>query len=148
MLLLRGPSKADIEATAAGAEHAFNADAELTAEWKPGLHWYSVRVSSGDDVREVGKGQIDVLPDFANLPAGYDGRTQNEIALDSILAVLAKRATQDQMRYTIDNRELWRTPINDLLALKASYVAAVRRERAKASGRSRFGRAIPVRFSS
>lgn len=113
----------------------------------PGRYWYSVRAVSATDTREICTGEIDISADFANLPAGYDGRSQNEIALAAINAVIANRATQDQQRYTIGDRELWRTPISDLLKLKASYTAKVRAERKRANGGGSFGRKIPVRFS-
>jgi hypothetical protein len=56
-------------------------------------------------------------------------RTHAQIALANIEAVLAKRSTQDQERYTINNRELWRTPLGDLLKLRDYYRAEVRREK-------------------
>jgi hypothetical protein len=145
-LLLRGPAALTISATTDGSQ-TFVVDAATTEAWAAGVYWYSLRVQSATQTLEVDSGQIEVLPDFASLPAGYDGRTPNEIALDAITAVLAKRATQDQQRYTIGDRELWRMTVADLLMLKASYSAAVRRERAAKSGRSRFGRIIPVRFT-
>jgi len=145
-LLLRGPSVIDLDAVSAGSVQTFTVDRDVTIAWLPGAYWWSLRVQSAAETREVANGQIEILPDFAGLPAGFDGRTQAEIGLDAIKAVLAKRATQDQQRYTIDNRELWRTPIPDLLKLRAAYQSEVSRERAKAAGRSRFGRVIAVRF--
>lgn len=144
---LRGPAQIDLNATPDGTGHKFAADAAATASWTPGTYWFSLRAIKGGDVIEAAKGQLEVLPDLTAVAAPYDGRTQNEIALASIKAVLAKKATQDQMRYTINNRELWRTPVADLLKLHAFYVAAVRREKASKSGRTTFGRQIHVRFS-
>lgn len=146
-VLLRGPKSIDLTATASGTAHAFAADAATTAAWTPGAYWYSLRVSKDSNVLEADKGQMSVLPDLEAMQDGFDGRTQNQIALDAINAVLAKRATLDQQRYVIDKRELWRTPIADLLKLRAFYTTAVRRERNRASGCSGFGRQIPVRFS-
>lgn len=140
---LRGPGQIDLTATAAGV---FSATAATTAAWAPGTYWYAVRATNGTDVLEVATGQLEVKPDLAAAGPGFDGRTQNERALDAISAVLEKRASQDQQRYTINNRELWRTPIADLLKLQAFYKAAVRRERAAKSGSAAFGRQIHVRF--
>lgn len=146
-LILRGPASIDMAATAEGSAHVFTADAATTASWAPGSYWFSLRTTKGADVLEAGKGSIEVLPDLAAQAAGYDGRTQNEIALENINAVLAKRATRDQQRYTINNHELWRTPIADLIKLQAFYRAAVRREKAAKNGVSTFGRQVYVRFS-
>jgi hypothetical protein len=139
---LRGPASIDLQADAAGV---FTATAATTAAWAPGTYWWSMRATNGTDVLEVATGQLVVNPDLA-ATAGFDGRTQNERTLDAICAVLEKRASQDQQRYVIKDRELWRTPITDLLKLKAHYQAAVRRERAAAAGRSTFGRIIKVNF--
>lgn len=146
-LFLRGPKNIDLTASpSAGSNHEFSASAEATSEWAAGKYWYALRAKNADDVREIERGELQVLPDFAALPEGYDGRSENEKGLDSIKAVLAKRATQDQQRYVIDNRELWRTPIEDLMKLRAHYENLVRRERRRKTGGSPF-RNIPVVFS-
>jgi hypothetical protein len=141
---LRGPGQINLQAADDGT---FTATADTTKSWAPGTYWWSMRATNGTDVLEVASGQLVVKPDLAAAAEGFDGRTQNERALDAINAVLEKRASQDQQRYTINNRELWRTAIPDLLKLKAHYAAAVRRERRKAAGVTGFGRTIKVRFS-
>ena len=146
-LLLRGPASIDLDAADDGSQ-TFTVDSTTTVAWLAGNYWYSLRVQSATETREVENGQIEFLPDFASLPVGYDGRTQNEIALDAIVAVLAKRATQDQQRYTIGDRELWRVPVIDLIKLRSYYSTAVRNERAAKSGIRRFGRPVIVRFNS
>lgn len=142
-LLLRGAKAVDMSATAVGAEHQFTALAAESATWPAGVYQYSLRATQGGDVREVESGTLTVREDLSVVADGFDARSQNRIALDSINAVLAKRATMDQQRYSINNRELWRTPIPELLKLRAFYSVQVRREQ---SG-GRFGRNIPVRFS-
>lgn len=142
---LRGPKSVNITAQADGAAHQLAADATETAAWPAGEYWYSLRATRGTDVAEVQTGRMQVLPDLAAAADGYDGRSENEIALDAIKAVLAKRASLDQERYRINNRELWRTPIPDLLKLRALYSTLVRRERNKC-GQS-FGRPVIVKFS-
>lgn len=144
---LRGPAAIDLEADADGlTTFKFGATAAVTAEWAPGVYWYTVRVTDGTDVIEVSKGQLEVLPDLAAVTDPFDGRSESEIALDAIKAVLAKRASIDQERYVINNRELWRTPIADLLKLRAFYASQVQRERACREGRSTLGRRVGVRF--
>ena len=143
-LMLRGPSVVDIQATVDGDYFVFTAPATETATWLPGNYWYAVRATSGTDVQELENGQTTVLPDMANAPEGYDGRTPAEIALEAIEAVLAKRATMDQERYRINNRELYRTPIADLIKLRDMYRAEVNRERAAKCGKNPFGRKVRV----
>lgn len=143
---LRGPAKIDIPGSPAGTAHAFAVDATATAAWLPGDYWFSLRAARGSDVVEVGTGRMEVLRDLVAADT-FDGRSDNEKALDAIDAVIGRRATMDQERYTINNRELWRTPIADLLKLRGYYAAAVRRERDAAAGRTGFGRKVLVRFS-
>lgn len=145
---LRGPVAIDLAAVPDGKAHKLAAAASTTAGWAPGAYWYTVRATKAGKVVELSKGQLAILPDLATVAGPYDGRSQNEIALAAIDAVLAKRATIDQQRYTIGQRELWRTPIPELLKLKSFYTMQVRRERKKASGCTGFGKAIQVRFSN
>lgn len=145
--VMRGAGSIDLTAVLDGEKYKFTASAAVTAEWTPGRYWVSIRATKDADVFEVATLQIEITPDLTQSAEGYDGRTQNEIALEAINAVMAKRATLDQQRYTINNRELWRTPVAELLKLRSFYTTAVRRERRSASGRSAFGRAIHVRFS-
>ena len=140
---LRGPGQIDLQATEDGT---FAASADTTSSWAPGTYWWEVRATNGVDTVKVDSGQLVVRPDLAAAGPGFDGRTQNERALDAINAVLENRASQDQQKYTIKDRELWRTPITDLLKLQAFYKAAVRRERNAKAGRSTFGRTIKVKF--
>lgn len=144
-LHLRGPKAIDLTAAGDGATHTFSASATTTGAWADGQYWYSLRVTDGADVREIEHGELRVLPDLVAAGDGYDGRSKWQIGLDAIDAVLEKRASQDQQRYVINNRELWRTPIADLLKLRAYYATKVRQE--CKGGRRGFGRQIPVRFS-
>lgn len=143
---LRGPSAIDIVSVPDGTTHRLRATATATAEWGAGDYWFVARVSNEDgDVIEVESGKIRVDPDLAALGAGYDGSTHAERVLAAIEAVLEKRATQDQQRYTINNRELWRTPIPDLLLLRDRYRAQVKMESKQKRG-DLFGSAVRVRF--
>jgi hypothetical protein len=145
--IIKGPQTITLDATASGSDHKFAADATATGGWVPGRYWLSVRATKGAEVHEVVQGQVHVLPDLSAAADGYDGRSENEIAFDAIDAVLKKRATIDQERYRINNRELWRMRVEDLLKLRSFYQMQCRRERAKRAGGAGFGRLIPVRFS-
>ena len=82
-----------------------------------------------DIISEIASGVMEVTPDIAALPAGTDVRTPNKRILDAINAVIEQRANHDQQSYKINNRELVRTPLTDLLKFKAKYALLVRRER-------------------
>lgn len=143
--VLRGPATIDLQAEPVGPAHRFYANAAESAEWEPGAYWYSIRATDGTDVVEVEAGQIYIKPDLAAAEAGHDGRNHVQRVLESIEAVLEKRATIDQERYKINNRELWRTPISELLVLRDRYRSELRRMKAAAKG-GLFDQAVRVRF--
>jgi hypothetical protein len=144
--VLRGPIAINLTATAEGAQHKFSASAETTGSWPPGVYWYSVRASDGVETVEVETGQLTIAPDLAIAGNNYDGRTHAQITLQAIEAVIEKRATLDQERYRINNRELYRTPIADLLKLRDYYRAQVRQEQAATRGKNLFGGTVRVRL--
>ncbi len=143
--VFRGPSQINLTAEPVGASHRFLVAAGETGEWSPGDYWYSVRATDGVTVVEVEAGQTKIKPDLASINAVHDGRDHVRRVLDSIEAVLERRATQDQEKYKINNRELWRTPISELLVLRDRYRSELRRMNAVAKG-GLFDQAVRVRF--
>lgn len=138
--MLRGPAVIDLPATAEGSQHRLYADAATTAAWLPGAYRYVLRATDGTTTTDIDAGQTTILPDFATLPPGEQvGLTPAQIALAAIDAVLANRATLDQERYRINNRELYRTPIAELLKLRAFYAEQVKREQACGDSATGFG---------
>jgi hypothetical protein len=146
--LLRGPASIDITGTPSGDSHILAASAAATAAWAPGAYAYTIRATLAGEVQAVETGVITIQPDTAKLAPGGEVRSHARITLDNIKAVIEKRASQDQQRYSINNRELWRTPIADLLKLRAVYAAKVAQENNAARGRSIYGRSVGVRFTT
>lgn len=145
-IMLRGPSSINLTATPEGTQHRIHADAATTATWAPGDYWYTARATRGAEVVEVDAGSVTITPDLSVVTDPYDGRSQAQIALEAIDAVLAKRATMDQERYRINNRELYRTPIAELIKLRSYYASQVQREKAAACGKNLFGGVVRVRL--
>lgn len=144
--ILRGPSAIDLTADPNGRAHRFSASAAATAEWEPGRYALSLRAERDGEVLEVDTGTIEIRPDIEAAAAGeVDARSHVQRVLDAIEAVIEKRATIDQERYTINNRELWRTPIEDLLKLRNFYKSELRRINAQKSGRL-FDQTVRIRF--
>lgn len=146
VITMRGPSVIDLTTSAEGAQHRLSVSAANTADWLPGIYSYSVRATDGVDVFEIESGQLTVSANLANAVAGYDARSHAERALEAIEAVLEKRASLDQERYRINNRELQRTPIPDLLKLRDRYMNEVRQQKAASRGKNLFG-AVRVRLN-
>jgi hypothetical protein len=146
-LILRGAQSIDLASQFDGKLHTFTATADVTAAWKPGDYWYSLRVTDGDNVHEVETGTLTVDPDLAAM-GEFDGRTHAERTLQAIEAVIEGRASRDQDSYRINNRELRRTPISQLLKLRDVYRQEVRRLRASRRGKDTLGRQVLARFNS
>jgi len=117
----------------------FNVSATDTRNWLAG-DYYLVGVIStlSGIVDTVLESTLVVLP---NLSLGNaDPRSHAKIMLDSICAVLEKRATHDVQEYEIEGRKLVRTPVADLLRLKSHYESVVARETGKPQSIRRFFR--------
>lgn len=145
-LVLRGPQSIDLTALANGDTHVVHVAAAATADWAAGDYWYTIRVTDGTDVFEVDSGRVKIVGDLTAESDGYDGRSHVDKVLSAIEAVIEGRATRDQESYKINNRELQRTPISDLLKLRDQYRDEARRMRAAAKGQSLLGRRVLVRF--
>lgn len=146
-LIIRGAQSIDLDSQPDEKLHAFSAAPETTSAWVAGAYWYSLRVTSGTEVHEIETGTLNVAPDMADLPEGYDGRSHAVKVLEAIEAVIEGRASKDQDSYRINNRELRRTPISQLLKLRDVYRQEVRRARAARRGRDTLGRQVLARFS-
>lgn len=144
--IIRGPAVIDLDSVADGDQHRFTATALQSAAWAAGQYQVSVRAIRGAEVVELDFKPLEIVLDFALVAAGTEMRSHAAIVLANIDAVLEKRSTQDQDKYKINNRELWRTPLADLMKLRATYQAIVRKEKAKAAGHTGWGRSIKVRF--
>ncbi len=120
----------DLTGTASGTDHRIQATATTSAGWAVGTYSWTAYVENGSGERyTLARGRLEIKSASASLAAGADTRTQAEIALDAIDAVLANRATVDQKRYEINGRSLERMSVAELLELRGYYAAKVNAER-------------------
>lgn len=109
-----------------------------TYEWQLWL----TRLSDASDIRQAERGTIRVNLGFTAEAAGpVDTRSAAQQVLDAIDAVIASKATADQLEYTIETtvgkRQLKRLPMTELVAARTHYAAIVARERQAERMRSR-----------
>lgn len=145
-LILRGPQSIDIVAESDGPTHTLKFSAAETKNYPAGVYAYSLRASDGVDVFEIEAGRLRIVGDLSLVAGASDARDHVEKVLAAIEAVIEGRASLDQESYKINNRELRRTPISDLLALRSHYRDEMRRIGAAKKGQSILGRPILVRF--
>lgn len=102
--------------------------------------WQSF-AEKGADKKLIASGNLKIKEGFATISAAttFDNRSAIKIALDNIDAMLANKATLDQQRYVIGNRQLDRIPIPDLLNLRKEYQKFYNQEvRAEAAKNGKF----------
>lgn len=113
--------KITIDASEDGSDYVVELAKATTADYKVGrYHWQAqITRSSDSEIITIDSGTFDIKADFDAAPK--DPREHCEIVLEAILAVIEKRATKDQMSYSIANRSLGRMPIADLLRFRDQY---------------------------
>jgi hypothetical protein len=103
-----------------------------SAPLTPGVFYWQASVSNGSQRITLGTGTIKIIADlaFSGSPADFDGRSDNEKALDAINAEISARLNGGTAEeYTIGNRSLKKTPMKDLIAMQSRYNTIVQRER-------------------
>ncbi len=147
---LEGDGSVEIEITAAasGDDYLVEVSQSDTASYAPGTYRWQAYITRNSDSERIviGSGRFEVKANRDE--ATTDPRSHVKKVIESIEAVIEKRASQDQMSYTINGRTLARTPIEDLIKLrkkyKAEYTLELRKERIK-NGKGHDGRVL-VRF--
>ena len=118
----------EITASASGDDYSVTVAAATTGAYASGLYAWIAWVEGGTSEKyTVDTGTLTVNPDYRSgtSTAAFDDRTHARTVLDAIEAVIESRATKDQERYSIAGRELWRTPVAQLLKLRQHYKAEV-----------------------
>lgn len=152
---LEGATGAEIEivATEVGADYIVEVPIAATGTYAPGRYrWqaYILRTSDGERVT-VGTGIFEVVANRETSSA--DPRSHARKVLEAIEAVIEKRATIDQMNFTVTtgsgSRSLGRIPIPDLLVLRDRYrqEAANEDDIAKVAAGLDSSRNIGIRFN-
>lgn len=122
-----------------------------TKTWAPGTYqWLAVvQLAAADPVPAqrftVALGRINIAFDLLDATAPQDTRTQNEIALANIDAMLAGTASSGVEEYNIAGRMLRRYGLPELRALRSDFASRVRQERAD-RGEYQRPRTVAVHF--
>jgi len=101
----------------------FTASAATTGAYTAGDYQWQLVATLTTTRYTIATGIVTVLDNIAGRSALYDNRSHAKKVLDAIEAVIEGRASQDQMGYTIAGRSLSRTPLQDLMRLRAMYKA-------------------------
>jgi hypothetical protein len=128
-------AKFSIVASADGDAYSISVAAATTAGYTADDYTWVAVVTSGTEAFEVDHGTAKILPKY-NADAALDDRSHAKKVLEAIEAVIEGRASKDQEEYTIGNRSLKRTPLEDLMKLRNQYKAEVFREQLEENARN------------
>jgi hypothetical protein len=155
---IRGPiaaAKLDLDGQARGTSWDFQMTGAQSAALNTGvaqvIWFWSAYATRGAERATAGAGRLLVLPNLAELPGAFDGRSKNEQALESVEKQIDARAKKDLVaEYTIGSRSLKKEPLQVLLDLRRHYRKLVRNERKAQAMKNGSGNpgSLGVRFTS
>ena len=116
-----------------------------TEGWPAGLYWFDVQAQDAEGNKwTLSRDRLELKPSLSNLPE--DSRTDAERMVEMIEAMMAGNASAGVRSYKINNRELERYGIDELLKLLTFWRNRLAKERRKARGESPLGPDIRFRF--
>jgi hypothetical protein len=116
-----------------------------TEGWPAGLYWFDVLCQDAEGNKwTLLRDRLDLKPSLSSLPE--DSRTDAERMVEMIEAMMAGNASAGVRSYKINNRELERYGIEELLKLLAFWRNRLVKERRKSRGESPFGPDTRFRF--
>lgn len=118
-----------VTATASGTDHLATIAAATTADIDAGTYKWQAKVTDGSEVFLVGEGTLEVRANFAAVTTNHDGRTDAEVMLDALNAMLRGKATADQQSMSLNGRSLSRYSPAELRIWRDNLLAEVKRER-------------------
>lgn len=114
-----------------------------TSAWEPGNYAYEVWVTFEDGSKQIAaQGALTLKVSAINLAAGTDARSKVQIIVDNLEAMLAGNASEMVRKYKINNRELDRYSIPEILSLLNYWRGRLQFENRKAAGITGLGRRI------
>lgn len=127
-------SPIDFSATASGDDHQVNVAAATTASWTAGAYTAGAWVSRAGERYAIPSegGQLTITLNPAALSGGVDTRSEAELALAAVTALITRKATSGDEEYRINGRQLKSYPLPDLVKLQQKLRNEVDAERAAA----------------
>ncbi len=123
VLLCQGKNPITLDGTASGDDHLITLDAPTTELWAAASYRWTAYVTNttGNQRVTLSSGAVQVLPDPTKVDATFDPRSENQVILDAITAVLAGELTNPLAEYRIQGREAKRYSRMELLKLQTIY---------------------------
>jgi hypothetical protein len=98
-----------------------------TAAWAPDKYrWQAYITDKAANRYTVAEGMVEVLPNLQATTGGLDERTQDEIILDNIMAMITAKSKGDVASYRVYERELRLNTWEEVLNARTIFEARVR----------------------
>lgn len=120
-------SYSNINAT---GDFIFLVDKRDTVDWTVGQYFFSGYVYKDGDRFKVDQGEFEVTPDFQSGTGALDVRSDNQKALDAIVATINGSASYAEQSFEINGKQIVRFTIGELLKAKAYLEDEVAKEKA------------------
>lgn len=127
--LVKKGTRIEITATASGDDHLVTLAAATTATYNIGIYAWQAYVTKSSERYMVDRGTLEVLPNYAAMPSGYDARSHVKKTLDALEAMLEGRATKDEAAIIIGGDTIGKMPIHRLLEWRDKYLAYYAQEK-------------------
>ena len=134
ILYLRGSSIADIDAEISEDTATFKVD---TSEFEAGNYAIEIWAVTGGGRVLIHRARLRLNESIASQAEAVDQRSQAERIVAAIEDYIERGASSPHRRYRINNREIERYAISELMNLLSYYKQIVASERRKRTGRER-----------
>lgn len=124
--LVNASGQITITASADGDTHAVSED---TSDWDAGTYRWQSYVTKDSVRTTLETGTIEVKTDFASATSGYDDRSHVKKTLDALEAVIAGKATKDQLSSSVAGVSVSRLSPDELIRWRDLYKAEWNREK-------------------
>lgn len=124
-----GGTVVSVSGVADGDDHLLQATSTTTASWLAGWYSWEEWAAKGAEQYRIAGGQTEIVFGLVGVAAGFDTRTQAQIALDDAKAAFAAW-TPTTRRYRIAGREMEFSDTTEIIRVVQYWENEVRREQA------------------
>lgn len=108
--------------------HLITVSAADSAGYAAGIYHWQAYATKGTERYQVGKGRLEIKPDFASQSTGYDNTSHVKNVLDALEATILGKASKDQMSYTINGTTVARMTPEEIIKWQNHYKILYKQE--------------------
>jgi len=129
IILRNGEQKIEINTTSSGNNYEVNISNSQSASWIAGEYECVYYFYNSSEHKFVNAGYIKILPNILT----NSNKLKEEIVLEAIEAAIERRATKEQLSYSINGRSLQYMSLEELIKARSfyQYLVNMKNERSK-----------------